>query len=303
MPNITDMNVPFHAGDLFLAATDVDDRNVDLRNHAGPGRILHLDSRLQRRTELYTGQTGLVVGLAVDPTDGALYACDPGSQTVTRFTRDGLCAGPVDFLPRARIGSLLFLPDGRFVAGLHSKLGEPPDAPGPRLWLGTARSRSPAGFAAEVDGGKFGFHCITHMSLGPDGRTLYYVSENGRRLMRWDIETHRQLPDLLRLAADDTRGTFGPAVRADGRVWMATGSGAVLISPDGRIEREIAASRPRGWSRLTLSLDGATFYLGNFIEGLLEKRDADSGELILTYDIHRKYSLSGVVEYPSLPLR
>jgi hypothetical protein len=297
------MNVPFHAGDLFLAATDVDDLNVDLRNHAGPGRVLHLDSRLQPRAELYTGQTGLVVGLAVDPTDGALYACDPGSQTVTRFTRDGLCAGPVDFLPRARIGSLLFLPDGRFVAGLHSKIGEAADAPGPRLWLGTARSRGAAGFAAEIDGGKFGFHCITHISLGPDGRTLHYVSENGRRLMRWDIETRSQLPDLLRLAPDDPRGTFGPAVRADGKVWMATGSGAVLIGTDGRIEREVAASRPRGWSRLTLSLDGSGFYLGNFIEGLLEKRDADSGELLLTHDIHRRYSLSGVAEYPSLPLR
>jgi sugar lactone lactonase YvrE len=299
MPNMRGMNTPFHAGDLFLAATDVDDRNVDLRNHAGPGRVLHLDARLQPRASLYTGQTGLVVGLAVDPTDGALYACDPGSQTVTRFTPDGLCAGPVEFLPRARIGSLLFLPDGRFVAGLHSKIGEAPDAPGPRLWLGTAQSRSAAGFAAEIDGGKFGFHCVTHISLGPDGRTLHYVSENGRRLMRWDIETRSQLPDLLRLDADDPRGTFGPAVRADGRVWMATGAGAVLIGPDGRIEREIAATRPRGWSRLTLALDGASFYLGNFIEGLLEKRDADSGELILTHDIHRKYSLSGVAEYPS----
>jgi sugar lactone lactonase YvrE len=297
------MNVPFHAGDLFLAATDVDDRHVDLRNHAGPGRVLHLDARLQPRATLYTGQIGLVVGLAVDPTDGSLYACDPGSQTITRFTPEGLCAGPVDFLPRARIGSLLFLPDGRFVAGLHSKIGEPRDAPGPRLWLGTARSRNAAGFTADIDGGKFGFHCVTHMSLGPDGRTLHYVSENGRRLMRWDIETRQQLPDLLRLDPDDPRGTFGPAVRADGRVWMATGSGAVLIGLDGRIEREISASPLRGWSRLTLALDGASFYLGNFIEGLLEKRDADSGALIMTHDIHRKYSLSGVAEYPSLPGR
>ena len=292
------MTVPFHKGDLFLAATDVDDRNVDLRNHAGPGRVLHLDARLQLRASLYTGQTGLVVGLAIDPTDGSLYACDPGSQTITRFTSDGECTGPVTFLPRARIGALLFLPDGRFVAGLHSKIGEPADAPGPRLWLGSAQARSATGFKADIDGGKFGFHCVTHMSLAPDGRTLHYVSENGRRLMRWDIATQSQLPDLLQLPADDPRGTFGPAVRADGYVWMATGTGAVLLAPDGRIEREIAASRPRGWSRLTLSLDGRHFYLGNFIEGLLEKRDAASGELLLTHDIQRKYSLSGVAEFP-----
>jgi sugar lactone lactonase YvrE len=298
LPNIHGMTVPFQKGDLFLAATDVDDRNVDLRNHAGPGRVLHLDPQLRLRASLYTGQTGLVVGLAIDPTDGALYACDPGSQTITRFTSEGACEGPVGFLPRARIGSLLFLPDGRFVAGLHSKIGERPDAPGPRLWLGSARQQTATGFAAEIDGGKFGFHCVTHMSLAPDGRTLHYVSENGRRLMRWDIEARRQLPDLMRLPADDPRGTFGPAVRADGYVWMATGTGALLLTPDGRTELEIAGSRPRGWSRLTLSLDGRHFYLGNFIEGLLEKRDAASGDLLLTHDIQRKYSLSGVAEFP-----
>lgn len=292
------MTVPFASGDIFLAATDVDDRNVDLRNHAGPGRVLHYDHALQLKSELFTGQTGLVVGLAVDPTDRSLYACDPGSQTVTRFTADGRCAGPVHFLPRARIGAMQFRSDGSFVAGLHSKIGEPPDAPAPRLYLGTPSMPMARGLAAEVDGGKFGFHCITHVAIGPDARTLYYVSEGGRRLMRFDLDAAVQLPDALVLDRADSRGTYGPAVRADGYVWMATGGGAVLLDPKGHIESEITADVPKGWSRLTLALDGRSFYLGNFLEGLLQQRDAMTGALILTHDIHRKYSLSGVAEIP-----
>ena len=63
------MSQPFAAGDLLVAATDVDDRNVDLRNHAGPGRVLHYGADFALKGELRTGQTGLVVGLAIDPAD------------------------------------------------------------------------------------------------------------------------------------------------------------------------------------------------------------------------------------------
>ncbi|MFO1426787.1 MAG: hypothetical protein U1F11_07400 [Steroidobacteraceae bacterium] len=293
------MDSHFAPGDILLAATDVDDRNVDLRHHSGAGRVLHYDRDLKLRAELYTGQTGLVVGLGIDPADLALYACDPGSQTVTRFDRDGRCRGPVDLLPRARIGSILFLPDGRFVAGLHSRIGEAPGAPGPRLWLGSMREQRVEPLQAEVDGGKFGFHCVTHLALAGDARTLHYVSEGGRRLMRYDLEARRQLPDLLCLAKDDPRGSYGPGVLADGRVLMATGNGALLLDASGRELRSDAPAIARGWSRLTLALDGRSYWLGNFLEGLLEQRDVESGTLLRSHDIHRRYSLSGLAEVPA----
>jgi hypothetical protein len=293
------MNHSFEPGDILIAATDVDDRNVDLRNHAGAGRVLHYDRDLGLRGELRTGQTGLVVGLGIDPTDLALYACDPGSQTVTRFDRDGTCHGVCDLLPRARIGSILFLPDGRFVAGLHSKIGEPADAPAPRLYLGSMRERRIDPLVVDIDGGKFGFHCVTHLGLAADLRTLHYVSEGGRRLMRYDLETRRQLPDLLGFAKEDPRGTFGPSVLADGRVLMATGTGALMLAADGTELRSDSPAIARGWSRLTLALDQRSYFLGNFLEGLLEKRDVATGALLLTHDIHRKYSLSGLAEVPA----
>ncbi|MCU0760788.1 MAG: SMP-30/gluconolactonase/LRE family protein [Steroidobacteraceae bacterium] len=292
------MSQPFAPGDLLVAATDVDDRNVDLRNHSGPGRILHYGADFAPKGELRTGQDGLVVGLAIDPADRSLYACDPGSQTVTRFDREGRCGGRAALLPRARIGSMLFLPDGRFVAGLHSRIGEPPGSPAPRLWIGDFRRGTLEALEAEVDGGKFGFHCITHFALAPDGRTLLYVSEAGRRLMRVDLEARRQLPDLLQFGKDDPRGTYGPAVLRDGRVLLATGGGALMLDPDGSLLRSYEFGSARGWSRLTLSLDQRVFHVGNFVEGRLETRDVETGELRHVLDIQRKYCLSGVAEVP-----
>lgn len=293
------MSQPFAAGDLLVAATDVDDRNVDLRNHAGPGRVLHYGADFAPKGELRTGQTGLVVGLAIDPADGALFACDPGSQTITRFDRDGACTGLAPLLPRARIGSLLFLPDGRCVAGLHSRIGEPPGTVAPRLWLADLRGGTIEALEAEVDGGRLGFHCITHFALAPDGHTLLYVSEAGRRLMRYDLAARRQLPDLMRFDKDDPRGTFGPAVLGDGRVLMATGIGAVMLAPDGGPLRAYELGSAHGWSRLTLSLDQRVFHVGNFVEGRLETRDVESGELRHVLDIQRRYCLSGVAEVPA----
>jgi sugar lactone lactonase YvrE len=293
------MTQPFATGDLLVAATDVDDRNVDLRNHSGAGRVLHFGADFAPKGELRTGQTGLVVGLAVDPADRALYACDPGSQTISRFEPDGRCSGLAPLLPRTRIGSMLFLPDGRFVAGLHSRIGETPGSVVPRLWLGSFREGRVEALVAEVDGGKFGFHCITHVALGADGRTLHYVSEAGRRLMRYDLVARRQLPDLLQLDQGDARGTYGPAVLRDGRVLMATGSGAVMLSPDGQPLRDYEFGSARGWSRLTLALDQRRFHVGNFVEGRLETRDVESGALLHVLDIQRRYCLSGVAEVPA----
>jgi hypothetical protein len=292
------MTVSLQSGDILLAATDVDDRHVDLRNHSGAGRILHLDAGLRPKGELRTGQTGLVVGLGIDPTSGWLYACDPGSQTVTVFGTDGACRGIASLLPRARIGSIAFDAEGRFVAGLHSRIGEKPEAPAPRLYAGSFATGQIEPLAVEIDGGRFGFHCVTHMSLAPDGRTLFYVSEGGRRLMRYDLLERRQLPDLLRLAPDDPRGTYGPAALPDGRVLMATGAGAVLIDADGRIEAEYTAEPARGWSRLTLALDARSWFLSNFVEGVLEQRSVDGGAVQRRHDIERRYSLSGLAEVP-----
>jgi hypothetical protein len=286
-------------GDILLAATDVDDRNVDLRNHSGPGRVLHYDAQLRPKGELRTGQVGLVIGLGWDRRYRELLATDPSAHVVTRFAADGSRLEPLRFMPRARIGSIQFLPDGRFCAGVHSKHGEDPASPQPRLYLCDRDAGTALPLAVDIDGGKFRFHAVTHMTLAPDGHTLLYVSETGRRVMRYDLAAQRQLDDLIVFAADDPRGTYGLACTPDGRVLMATGSGAAMFAADGSLIRTYDVPERRGWSRLQLSQDPTRFWLSNFFEGILQQRDVETGALIREHDIGRKYSLCGLAEVPA----
>ena len=286
-------------GDILLAATDIDDRNVDLRNHSGPGRVLHYDAQLRPKGELRTGQVGLVIGLGWDRRYRELLATDPSAHVVTRFAADGSRLEPLPFMPRARIGSIQFLPDGRFCAGVHSKHGEDPASPQPRLYLCDRDAGTALPLAVDIDGGKFRFHAVTHMTLAPDGHTLLYVSETGRRVMRYDLAAQRQLDDVIVFAADDPRGTYGLACTPDGRVLMATGSGAAMFAADGSLIRTYDVPERRGWSRLQLSQDPTRFWLSNFFEGILQQRDVETGALIREHDIGRKYSLCGLAEVPA----
>ena len=286
-------------GDILLAATDVDDRNVDLRNHSGPGRVLHYDAQLRPKGELRTGQVGLVIGLGWDSRYRELLATDPSAHVVTRFAADGSRLEPLPFMPRARIGSIQFLPDGRFCAGVHSKHGEDPASPQPRLYLCDRDAGTALPLAVDIDGGKFRFHAVTHMTLAPDGHTLLYVSETGRRVMRYDLAAQRQLDDVIVFAADDPRGTYGLACTPDGRVLMATGSGAAMFAADGSLIRTYDVPERRGWSRLQLSQDPTRFWLSNFFEGILQQRDVETGALIREHDIGRRYSLCGLAEVPA----
>ena len=153
-------------------------------------------------------------------------------------------------------------------------------------------------WSVDIDGGKLKFHSITHMSLAPDLNTLCYVSENGRRVLRFDVADQRQLSDFLLLADDDPRGTFGLDHLPDGRLLMATGSGASMFSADGKELKRYDVDERRGWSRLRLARDGASFFLNNFLDGTIEKRDVESGRLLGTHNIGQKHALCGLDECP-----
>ena len=286
----------FAPRDIFLAATDVDDQNVDLRRHSGPGRILHYDHELVLKGELRTGNIGLVIGLAFDQRHQELWAADPSAHDVTRFSASGERLPRFDFLPKARIGSIQFLADGRFVAGVHSTHGEDPAQPKPKAYLCSRDEAIAEPLAVSIDGGKFRFHGVTHMTVAADGHTLIYVSETGRRVMRFDLKQRQQLDDWLCLSDDASDGTYGLACLPDGRLLMATGMGAVMFDPTGQLMRRYEIPQRKGWSRLQLSIEPGRFWLSNFFEGILQQRDIDTGELIREHDIARRYSLCGLAE-------
>lgn len=292
---------PFAGGDIIVASSDVDDSNVDLRNHAGPGRLLHMDGAFQPRATLWTGTDGLVIGVAVEPISGVLYAADAQAYTVIAFSADGSGPKTLDWLPRRRFGAIE--PDGQggLWLGVHSRLGDPPADKFGEKWLFHAHpeTRSVRAFNVDIDGGMRGFHCVTHMSLETDRRILRYVSEGGRRVMRIEPDGTGQLPDMLTLAKDDPRSTCGIATLSDGGLLMATGKGCCRLDAAGTIVEDYDVPAQPGWSRVTLAADGVSFFLNNFFTGVVERRSVTGGRVLARHDIGRKYSLCGLVEYPA----
>ncbi len=290
---------PFAPGDIFLGATDVDDAHVDLRKHAGAGRVLHYDANFNLKGEYRTGLTGLVIGLDVNEVTKELLVCDSQNKVVTRFSADGALLGLWPFQPVRSFGAAMCDAQGRVVLGVHSDRPLPPGQGGKGAFLYRVDPASDTveEFQCDFDGGKFGFHRVTHMYLQLDGSKLIYVSENGARVMQYDLLNGRQLPDLFVLATRDGFGTCGLALHPDGALMMATGSGAAVFDQQGHIIRTIDVPERKGWSRLQRSKDGRTFFISNFFDGVIQRRDLKTFEVLAQHDIGRKYSLTGIAEF------
>jgi len=289
----------FLPGDILVAASNVPS-NLDLRNLHGPGRILHFDPKFNLKQTLATQTDGLVIGLAIDPLSGDVFAADARAKTVVRFEATGSTQPKVVALPPYKFGTLAFDADGQLFLGIHNLLGEANDANPDLLWRHTPDSNDLSSWAVECDGGKLKFHRVSFLSLDPTGGRLLYASENGRRVLQFDLVTQRQLDDFLVLTDDDPRGTFGLDHLSDGRVLMATGIGASLFSAQGQELLRYPIDERRGWSRAQLSNDQQSFFVNNFLEGMIEQRRIDNGDLLRQHDIQHRHALCGIVEYPEL---
>lgn len=287
-------------GDLYVAATDVDDAVLDFRKGIrGDGRILHCAADLSVKRELRTGEVGLVVGLALDPASGVLYSTNPQCSSFVCFDRAGVMVEGPSFLPSRRFGNMVRDQAGRIVVGVHSLYSEAPDdgfGDGKLVRFDPARATFEF-FDVEYDGGRGGRHCVSGLSLAADGKTVFYVSEAGRRVLRYDMEAKRQLPDFLVLAADDPRGTYGLSVLPDGNVLMAMGTGVAQFDPQGGEVRRYDVPDRKGWTRARLALDGTHFYLGNFLDGTLQRRSLADGSIVAEMNVGRKGSLTSIAEY------
>lgn len=288
----------FASGDVIVAATDVDDRNIDLRNHRGEGRILHLSADFEPRGELRTAHEGLLVGLAIAP-DGSIWTADPTGRAVFHFSATGELLPSPD-LPSRPWGTVAFAPgdsDSVFL-GVHTQRGAPPDdrLGGDKL-VRVVGDTIVESWALETDGGHTGWHGLTSLGFADAGRVAVYLSEGGRRILRHDLRAHRQLPDLIAFAADDVRRAYGVAVLPDGRTLVATGGGALLLDRSGRQLADWPASPARGWTRVTPSRDGTSFFLNNFLEGLIERRRLADGGITATHDIARRCALCGIADF------
>lgn len=289
----------FLAGDILVAASNVPD-NGELRNLHGPGRILHFDARFKLKRTLATRTDGLVIGLGVDPLSGDLFAADARAKTVVRFDANGSPDPQIFILPSHKFGALAFNPDGELFLGVHNLLGEEKDTHPHLLWRCTPGTDELISWAVQFDGGKLAFHRVSFLALDPLGKQLLYTSENGRRVLRFDLLTQQQREDFLVLADTDPRGTFGLDQLPDGRVLMATGIGASLFSDRGGEVLRYPIDERRGWSRVKLSSDNQFFFVNNFLDGIIEYRRIDTGKLVRKHNIEQRNSLCGIVQYPKL---
>jgi sugar lactone lactonase YvrE len=304
---------PFAPGDVFVGSTVLDGAHDD---HAGRGRILQYDSRLRKKGVLWlTETTHLVGGLEFDR-DGRLWAFDSQAFVVVTIGRDGQVERR-DF-GRRPFSNVNFASDGTLylaehVAGanikmeIQARMGTHLEKmPGTHrfgdghVWHFTPEGTLLRELATQVHGGIGGFMGVTMSALSPDETTLVYCSETGPRLMRYDLENVRQLPDLQCAPEGERQMFFAMDYGPHGRLYVSRGNRIDLVAPSGRTMC-CYPLEGHGWATLKAAADGRHLYIGNFFSGKLAKLELESGEHVAIADTGVQRSLAGIAEYPGSP--
>ena len=133
--------------------------------------------------------------------------------------------------------------------------------------------------ATQVHGGIGGFMGVTMSALSPDESTLVYCSETGPRLMRYDLENVRQLPDLQCLPEGEREMFFAMDYGPQGRLYVSRGHRIDLVSRRRGARCAATRSKGRAGRRSRPPRMGRHLYVGNFFSGQVVKMELESGEL------------------------
>lgn len=293
----------FSRGDVLVGCTLLNDPADD---HRGRGRILHYDADLRLRNTLWIDDTTHIVqGLRFAP-DGVLWAFDAFAYKILRYGRDGRRLA--DFKAPARsFAHVTFAADGRFFLGenfvgtasrvpLRTTL---PFIPGTQrlgdghLFEFSANGRLLHEHRTPVHGGMGGFQGLTASALAADGKTLYYTSESGPRIMRWNVAARSSRPDLVAAADNSGRFFFDLAFDGAGRLLVVTGLGVdALDATSGAVLRRYPLGS-FGWASMSPPVDKVV-YLSNFFSGEIARLDLQSGAITAKADTGTRKSASGV---------
>ena len=300
---------PFAPGDVFVGSTVLEGGDDD---HAGRGRILQYDSQLRKKGVLWLSQTTHLVGGLRFDRQGQLWAFDSQAFVVLTVNREGQVQKR-DFGTRP-FSNATFCADGSLYLAEHvtgngikmeiqarmgTRLQRMPgtDRLGDgHVWHYRADGTLLRELATEVHGGIGGFMGVTMSALSPDESTLVYCSETGTRLMRYDLESARQMPDLQRLPEGEREMFFAMDYGPQGRLYVSRGNRVDLVSPEGRT----LCCYPldgHGWATLKAAADGKHLYIGNYFSGELVKLELESGERAAVADTGVEKSLAGIAEY------
>jgi len=299
---------PFSPGDVLVGATLLNDAEDD---HAGRGRIIQYDAGLKEKGVLWIDDsTHLVGGLKFAP-NGVLWAFDSNAHLVVRVGSDGRRLPHRDFAARS-FSNVNFGPKGQAYLAEHLVGSEI------RLPLKTVLKRMPgsdrmgdghvfeyaangefvAEHATETHGGMGGFLGVTHSTLTPDGKTLVYASETGKRIMRFDLEASRQGEDVLTLPEDDRRAMcFAVGYASDGALLHMRGNAIDVLSEQGELLRQVPLPG-FGWATMCVSADGQHVLAGNFFTGDCSRVNLQTGAIAATVNVGVEKSLAGIAEFP-----
>ncbi len=300
----------FAVGDVFVAATLMDDPNDD---HRGTGRLLQYDADLKLKGELWVEETTHKLGGLTFAPDGTLWGFAQQSWQVIEIGPDGKLLPLRNFANRS-FSSVAFASDGSLFFGEHlvgSNLKIPQNTtvfsylPGTErigdghVFQFTGDGRFLAEYPTDTHGGMAGIHGATSIVLSNDRRRVIYISETGNRLMQYDLANRQQLPDLA--VYDPAKG--GPAMvlymtsLADGTLVIATGASLLLVNPEtGDTEQEVRLESG-GWAAVTPAIDAGHVLVGNFFTGEFVKLRLADGEVVARSSINEARSLSGIAQY------
>ena len=298
---------PFAPGDVLVGATLLNDPEDD---HAGRGRIIQYDAGLKEKGVLWIDDsTHLVGGLKFDP-GRVLWGFDSNAHLVIRVSPDGQRLPRMEFASRS-FSNVNFGPEGQIYLAEHmvgSEIRYPLKTvlkrmPGSgslgdgHVFEYAADGRLVAEHATETTGGLGGFLGVTHSALAPDGRTLVYVSETGKRIMRFDLEASRQLPDALNLPEEDRAAMcFAVGYARDGALLHMRGNAIEVLSEQGERLRELPLPG-FGWASMCVSADGEHVLGGNFFTGEVARMNLESGEITASANVGVERSLAGIAEF------
>lgn len=276
-------------GDIFVTATQLDPA---ARFPTGHGRIRHFDRDWRIKRDIETGAYGLISALVFDAS-GTLHALDPQARRIDHY-------GPLQMpaLQARGYGSMIALSDGHYLLGEHL-IGRTPGFEGEgKVYLIDGAGNVHATFDTETNGGVSGFLGVTHITLGPDGKTLYHVSETGAHIYAYDIAAKARIGTVY-TRSDPPPMVFDVAALPDGDLLVATGGGVRRLDKDRKTLRDYALPAGRGWSVVILREGGASFWALDFFGGQLAIVDSASGEVRLHKQLGLEKALAGLAEVPA----
>ncbi len=305
-----DTMTAFRKGDIIVAATVM---NVPEDDHAGTGRLLQYDSDMNLKGVLWTkGTTHKIGGLIFAP-DKTLWAFAQGTPVVIEIDPSGV-QQPVRKFSDRSYSSVTFAPDGSLYFGEHLQGTQTKfDAfttqfnylPGSKkVGDGNVFKHSPNGtllkeYNTDTHGGVLGFHAVTSTVLTDDGKRMVYISETGNRVMQYDIENEKQLPDLANFEGDDrVPMVLVMSQLLDGNLLITSGGSMIIMNQKtGEILRQHKLET-FGWAAAAPSINGKHVLMGNFFDGDVAKFDLETGEIVSRGNIGEERSLSGLAQFP-----